>query len=60
VGNILSLNGAAIEDPLELDNGGNCEDDQMRAGPTRTQWRGSKMLQENKISWFSRNCYGAL
>jgi hypothetical protein len=43
--------------PFELDSGGHCEDDQMRAGLPRSQWRGSRILEENKISWFNRNCY---
>jgi hypothetical protein len=30
----------------------------MRAGPPRSQWRGLKILLENKIPWFNRNCYG--
>jgi hypothetical protein len=29
-----------------------CEDDQMRAGLPRSQWRGSKSL-ENKMPWFN-------
>jgi hypothetical protein len=45
---------------LRFDSGGCCEDDQMRAGPPRSQWRGSKILVENKIPWFNRNCYGTL
>jgi hypothetical protein len=28
----------------------------MRAGPPKSQWRGSKILQENKIPC-NRNCY---
>jgi hypothetical protein len=57
VGSVLSLKGAAT---VELDSGGCCEDDQMRASPLRSQWRGSKILEENKIPWFNRSCYGAL
>jgi hypothetical protein len=43
--------------PIELDSGGHCEDDQMRASPVRSQHRGSKILEENKIPWFNRSCY---
>jgi hypothetical protein len=43
-GNVLSLKGAALGDPVELEVSGHCEDDQMRAGPLRSQWRGSKIL----------------
>jgi hypothetical protein len=32
----------------------------MRAGPLRSQCRGLKILEENKIPWFDRSCYGAL
>jgi hypothetical protein len=46
-----------LGDPVELDSGGCCEDDQMRAGPPKSQWRGPKILSENKIPWFNRNCY---
>jgi hypothetical protein len=49
-----------LGDPVELDSGGHCEDDQMRAGPPRSQWRGLKILEENNIPWFNRSCYGAL
>jgi hypothetical protein len=28
----------------------------MRAGPLKSQWRGQKILQENKISWLNRSC----
>jgi hypothetical protein len=48
---------------LSFDSGGHCEDcedDQMSAGPLRSQWRGLKILEENKIPWFNRSCYGAL
>jgi hypothetical protein len=34
--------------PLSLIVGGCCEDDQMRAGPLRSQRRGLKILEENK------------
>jgi hypothetical protein len=44
-------------DPIELDRGGHCEDDQMRSGPPRSQWRGSKILEENKSPWLNKNCY---
>jgi hypothetical protein len=30
--------------PIELDSGGHFEDDPMRAGPLRSQWRGLKIL----------------
>jgi hypothetical protein len=33
-----------VEDPVELDSGGCCEDDQMRAGAQSSQQRGSKIL----------------
>jgi hypothetical protein len=46
-----------LGDTIELDSSGHCEDDQMRSGPPRFQWRGSKILEENKIPWFNRNCY---
>jgi hypothetical protein len=29
---------------LSFDSCGRCEDDQMRAGPLRSQWRGLKIL----------------
>jgi hypothetical protein len=47
---------------LSIGSGGHwhCEDDHMRAGPLRSQWRGSKILEENQILWFNRNCYRAL
>jgi hypothetical protein len=48
------------EAPVELDSGGHCEDDQMRRGPLESQWRGSKILEENKIPWYNRNCYRVL
>jgi hypothetical protein len=35
-----SLRGAAIGDPIELDSSGCRENDQMRAGPPKSQWRG--------------------
>jgi hypothetical protein len=41
---MLSLGG-----PVELDSSGHCEDDQMRAGPLRSQWRGLKILEEVEI-----------
>jgi hypothetical protein len=46
-----------LGDPVELDSSGRCEYDQMRAGPPRFQWRGSNILEENKIPWFNRSCY---
>jgi hypothetical protein len=46
-------------DPIKLDSGGCCEDDQMRANPPRSQRRGLKIFEENKIPWFDRSCYGA-
>jgi hypothetical protein len=33
-------------DPVRLDSCGHCEDDQMKAGPLSSQWRGSKILEE--------------
>jgi hypothetical protein len=64
VGNVLSFKGAATGGVLlSFDSGGHCEDcedDQMSAGPLRSQWRGLKILEENKIPWFNRSCYGAL
>jgi hypothetical protein len=45
---------------LNFDSGGHCEGDHMRTGPLRSQWRGSKILEENQIPWFNRNCYRAL
>jgi hypothetical protein len=33
-----------LGDPIELDSGGCHEDDQMRAGPPKSQWRGLKIL----------------
>jgi hypothetical protein len=44
LGNVLSLKGANTGNPIELDSGGFCEDDQMRAGTPRSQWRGTKIL----------------
>jgi hypothetical protein len=49
-----------LGDPIKLDSSGHCEDDQMRAGPLRSQQRGLKILYENKIPWFNTNCYKAL
>jgi hypothetical protein len=46
--------------PIELDSGGRCENNQMRAGPPKSQWRESKILEENKIPWFNRSSYRAL
>jgi hypothetical protein len=34
-----SLRGAATGDPTDLDSSGCCENDQMRAGPLKSQWR---------------------
>jgi hypothetical protein len=45
---------------LSFDSGGHCEDNQMSAGPLRSKWRRLKVLEENKIPWFNRNCYRAL
>jgi hypothetical protein len=49
-----------LGDPIELDSGGCCEDNQIRSSPQRSQRRGSKILEENKIPWFNRNFYRAL
>jgi hypothetical protein len=38
-----------LGNPVELDSSGHCEDDQMRADPPRSQWRGLKILEENKV-----------
>jgi hypothetical protein len=51
-----SLRGAATGGPAELDSSGCCENDQMSTGPPKSQWRGLKILKENKIPWFNRNC----
>jgi hypothetical protein len=34
------LRGAPLGDPIECDSSGCCENDQMRAGPPKSQWRG--------------------
>jgi hypothetical protein len=34
------LRGTTTGDPIELDSSGCCENDQMRAGPLKSQWRG--------------------
>jgi hypothetical protein len=60
VGNVLSLKGVVTAVPIELDSSGQCEVEQMRVGPLRSQWRGSKIHEENKIPWFNRNSYRAL
>jgi hypothetical protein len=44
VGNVLSLKDAATGDPIELGSSECCEDDQMKAGPSRSQQTGSKIL----------------
>jgi hypothetical protein len=45
---------------LSFDSSGSCEDDQMRVGPLRSQWRGLKIREKNKNPLFNRNCYRAL